>query len=229
MMIASARYLSLFLLLLVFPACLLRAADPKTEPSASDGLLEARPIVFAPLQKGQTPPNSEPSISKASPTEGTSKDESEDRIAVRMQELLKPVSSIGVNAISESEKVPENKAMQYATHGEIYIAASVHPFRKTDRYTSAFYHNPLYFEEPNLERCGNACGIASTAVSATHFLSSAILLPYNMAKDPPCTCHRTLGDCRCCQEMPCQRPFQCSLRGFVSEGAAVAGFVFLLL
>jgi len=55
-----------------------------------------------------------------------------------------------------------------------------------------FHHNPLYFEELNLERYGNALKFPHLT-SATKFLSNAALLPIRLVHSPACSRVTTLG------------------------------------
>lgn len=53
-------------------------------------------------------------------------------------------------------------------------------------------HNPLYFEEPNLERYGNELEFQRVA-STAKFFARAALLPLKAAQSPPCSTVTTLG------------------------------------
>lgn len=55
-----------------------------------------------------------------------------------------------------------------------------------------FHHNPLYFEEPNLERYGNELEF-QRAVSGAKFLTNAALLPCRLMNHPACSRVSTLG------------------------------------
>lgn len=68
------------------------------------------------------------------------------------------------------------------------------------RYTHCFTHNPLYFEDPNLERCGIGCGYFTTVKSAGAFYLSAVALPWQVIATPPRSCMHSLGDCPHCSE-----------------------------
>ena len=68
------------------------------------------------------------------------------------------------------------------------------------RYTHCFRHNPLYFEDPNLERCGIGFGCLTTVKSAACFYANAVALPYLVVATPPRTCMTSLGDCPTCSE-----------------------------
>lgn len=62
-----------------------------------------------------------------------------------------------------------------------------------------FYHRPLWFEDPNLERCGRGFGPFTSTVSAAHFLGTIPILPYRMTAEPACCLVRTLPDCNVCE------------------------------
>ena len=115
--------------------------------------------------------------------------------------LCKPVSTIRRTAHLAVQNPPD-----LATHvdppgrerviwGEPWPADALRFYR----YTVPFSHRPLYFEQPNLERCGHHCGVFTPYTSAGHFFGSAVLLPLHMVLDPPCRCVPTLGDCPTCE------------------------------
>lgn len=94
---------------------------------------------------------------------------------------------------------------------------------------TGLWHNPLYFEEPNLERHGLTFGVAQPAVSAAHFLGNVAALPYHMAIRHPQDCVYSLGDCRPGDPVPYYRyrePF--NKHASITEAAAIVGLVLLL-
>jgi hypothetical protein len=99
----------------------------------------------------------------------------------------------------------------------------------------AFYTNPLYFEQPNVERYGHYVGICDgdnltqSAISAAHFFVCVPVLPYKIGAECPTECNYTLGSYRpgSCNPHQLVKP-PLSLRGLVFEGAAATGLVFLL-
>lgn len=56
-----------------------------------------------------------------------------------------------------------------------------------------FYHRPLYFEQPNVERYGHYVPRWQPAISGAHFFGSIVALPYKMWVYPPCDPIYTLG------------------------------------
>ncbi len=99
----------------------------------------------------------------------------------------------------------------------------------------AVYTNPLYFEQPNVERYGHYVGVCQrdnltqSAISAAHFFVCVPALPYKIGAEGPCECNYTLGSYRpgSCNPHQLVKP-PLSLRGLVFEGAAATGLVFLL-
>lgn len=95
---------------------------------------------------------------------------------------------------------------------------------------SNLFHNPLYFEDVQLERYGHSyCCVVQPFVSVGRASAQLVLLPYQMGIDPPCKRDYALGYYRpgdCAPKLCYQPPL--SLRGALLEGAAVTGLVFLL-
>ena len=81
-------------------------------------------------------------------------------------------------------------------------------------------HNPLYFEEEQLERYGHSWGnVKQTAVSAIQFFGTVPLLPYYMGVYPPNECIYDLGQYRPGSCAPYYLdPFPISVRGALYEG-----------
>jgi hypothetical protein len=82
-------------------------------------------------------------------------------------------------------------------------------------------HNPIYFEEEQLERYGHSWGpIKQTAVSAVQFFATAPLVPYFMGVYPPNECIYDLGQYRPGSCAPYYLdPLPLSVRGALYEGA----------
>lgn len=101
-----------------------------------------------------------------------------------------------------------------------------------DVYTWAapsLYHQPLYFEEVNLERYGNGVHkILQSPVSAAHFFTNIAVLPYHVASLPPRNRVYTLGHYRpgdCVPHRFHRAPF--SVKGLAAQGAAAAGVILI--
>ena len=110
--------------------------------------------------------------------------------------LIEPVDVDGLRPADISAELQPSQPPLVLT-GSLF--AEAHP----DRYLYCFRHNPLYFEDANLERCGIRHSCCQPAASAAKFLSQAALWPYSLIVTPPGSCVTTLGDCPTCHSYPC--------------------------
>ena len=90
-------------------------------------------------------------------------------------------------------------------------------------------HNPLYFEDPNMERCGEGYGIWTDAVSVVRLAGRTALVPYLMAVNPPDSKVRALPLCLSCQRFDSTAYIpDPDLQGVTAESIAVVGLIFLI-
>jgi hypothetical protein len=94
---------------------------------------------------------------------------------------------------------------------------------------SALRHQPLYFEEVNLERYGHSVCCVQPVISGGQFFGRAIALPYFIGAECPCKIEYTLGHYRPGSHAPFRlhKP-PCSVRGALLYGALATGAVFAL-
>ncbi len=71
---------------------------------------------------------------------------------------------------------------------------------KADRDSYPFCHYPLYFEDPNLERCGRGWSCFTTFVSLGRFYSNIPFIPYRVTAEPHLCRVRSLPDCPACHK-----------------------------
>lgn len=91
-------------------------------------------------------------------------------------------------------------------------------------------HNPLYFEELQLERYGHSAGpFKQPVISTAHFFFNIAVMPYKMGIHPPSECQYALGYYRPGSCAPyLLPPIPISLRGAISEAAVIAsGFAII--
>ena len=115
----------------------------------------------------------------------------------RLQALQKPLGSIEFTKSPESAKAPTNVVSDMLAAGAPRFVTSLS--RSTpvpNRYPVFAQHNPLYFEDINLERCGTTYGCAQTAVSAAKFFTQVAILPYRIVDRPWCTLECDRLDCQ---------------------------------
>lgn len=123
----------------------------------------------------------------------------------------KPLNQLGISIAEPAGKLPTDLAAPcWAQINQTSGGTAVRcwPVNCYNWDATCFYHNPLYFEEANLERYGYQCGDRSfccsccqecclqPAASAFHFYGSVLALPYCMAEDCPGDCVYTLGHYR---------------------------------
>lgn len=160
-----------------------------------------------------------------------------ERLQSRFAALEKPVREIRVVQADVAGSFPENHAAELlAPMAAHVIESDWHEIPTYDRYPVCFFHQPLHFEERNLERCGNGHGYLTNAVSTFWFLSNTAVWPYRMASEPHCQCVNSAGDCKTCQRyaLPIEPLHTDSTRhelakGVLAEAAVIAGFTFLVL
>ncbi len=93
-----------------------------------------------------------------------------------------------------------------------------------------FCHQPLYFEEVNLERYGYGCRpCLQPLASGAHFFLTVPALPYKMVVNPPRECVYTLGYYRPGDRVPWQRNYlPWDTRAAAVEAGVAVGLVFLI-
>lgn len=93
-----------------------------------------------------------------------------------------------------------------------------------------FFHNPLYFEQVNLERYGQGTFRSlQPASSAAHFFATIPILPYKIGGQHWCEQNYTLGHYRPGNRNPYQHhyhPF--TWRGATYQAAATTGLIFVV-
>ncbi|MFV0445504.1 MAG: hypothetical protein ACK5Q5_18140 [Planctomycetaceae bacterium] len=122
--------------------------------------------------------------------------------ATPVDSLHKPLAAVTLTTGLFAREPPDQSATKLPSHAPVTIWGGPWPSTSLARYRYSvpFHYRPLYFEQPNLERCGVSYGLFSPYVSAANFAGNVVLLPLHMLLDPPCTCVPTLGDCTACQK-----------------------------
>lgn len=97
----------------------------------------------------------------------------------------------------EMLKTPEDLAGEARRRQPVERQFVAEPWRFShpNRNEFPFRHQPLYFEDPNMERCGISCGCLTELTSAIHFAARIPALPLLVAATPPHTRVRSLPDC----------------------------------
>jgi hypothetical protein len=135
----------------------------------------------------------------------------------QVQDLFQPLNAVRVSGHSSTPpELPDDAEMGSLEHPDD-LSASYHEdgvpayymtlgygVRRAPRNTHCFYAHPLYFEDPNLERCGLSNGGTTTACSVVHFASRVALSPILMLRSHPCDCVCMLPDCPTCHKFSCE-------------------------
>lgn len=162
------------------------------------------------------------------------------RLAMRLAELNKPAALLTISVPPpQVGDTPVNQAAEIFDEAPNWIRGHQGFAPPARRVHMAFYHNPTYYQELNLERCGQLdcerCGYLQNLSSSVRFIGNTSLLPYRLASQPPCDCVLSYGDCPTCHDYDCPvEPLQLgescapTRRGLLSQSAALAGFVLLL-
>lgn len=114
-----------------------------------------------------------------------------------------------------------------------YAAPYVSPYGPVGIYKTwdspNVYYRPLYFEQANLERYGNACPRMQPAISGLHFLSNVLTMPYQGVSRPHQPCEWGLGYYRPGNCNPSYWPrLERAPGGLAAEVLTVGAFVVLL-
>lgn len=153
---------------------------------------------------------------------------------------LKPVRSIEIRKAVEVPQMAEmdNPQLREPADQARAMLRKRPPFKfwpvyrdpwVANRDSYAFHHNPLWFEDPNLERCGRGKGSFTSVASFLQFNANVAFLPYRMTAQPPFSCVRTLPDCTVCQKFGCDAylpPW--SLPATAVQGGAIFGFIYAI-
>lgn len=130
-------------------------------------------------------------------------------------------------------QLPDDRAeVQFAQlDRQPHQPGTTRPWCATTEYwqASLLNHQPLYFEDVNLERHGFSHGCLQPLISGGKFFTTIAILPYLMGSQPAHGTQYTLGETRSGNPAcyVCQRP-PLSLRGAAFEGAAITGLIFLI-
>ena len=132
----------------------------------------------------------------------------------------------------DSKKIhePNDIALAMLRHRKPFnvLAVSRDPWQAS-RDSYPFYHKPLWFEDPNLERCGRGWGPFTSTVSAIRASANIPILPYRFTAEKPWSCVRTLPDCTVCEKFGVGAylpPW--SLSAAVVQAAASVGVVYIV-
>ena len=206
-------------------------------PVAAEGEVIQKPAQVQTANQDTSPDNPKSDNTKSDIAKSDNPKSEKDPMAKVMADL-RPVREVDVALAvklpmagkndSENVREPDDQALAILRHRKPFniFAVSREPWMP-NRDSYPFFHNPLWFEDPNLERCGRGRGLFTTAVSAVHFSANIPILPYRFTAEKPWSCVRTLPDCTVCERFGCEAylpPW--SLSAAAVQAAATVGIIY---
>jgi hypothetical protein len=146
---------------------------------------------------------------------------------------LTAIRSVGVNIRPPAGELPEDVAGPvFAKQGQSWQhAGATRGWVPSDFPwdAPALCHQPLYFEEVNVERSGYGRGVLQPVLSGAHFFGTVPLLPYLLTAERPWACVCTLERERPGSYAPYRVHYPpLSVRALAVEAGVAAGMVFAL-
>ena len=146
--------------------------------------------------------------------------------AIRLADSIVQLDESGQPLAKPEDSTPQQKSFVPAEHH--YVPAPWHRSHAS-RNTYPIRYQPLYFEDPNMERCGETGGCLTEFKSIAHFAGRIPLLPYMMASDSPHKCVRALPDCPTCQQFgPDAYLPKPTVKAIAVQAAATVGAIYVI-
>lgn len=151
----------------------------------------------------------------------------------RFQRFLQPLDTLSTDIKPQSGRLPKSFGAEVFSPQDALgqVPAEYRPVEPFafDWEATGIYHQPLYFEQPNLERHGYSLGLLQPVASGAHFFATVPALPYLMAATPPRWRVYSLGHSRpgSVTDYRVIRP-PLSLRGAAAQSLIVTGLIFVV-
>lgn len=101
---------------------------------------------------------------------------------------FKKLSEISLDIHDSTDRKPMSKFTDLPTKPVVEPAQTVYMWE-----APAIRYQPLFFEDPTLERYGQDAGLLTPAVSGAHFFGRVLTLPFHAAVRSPFSCDYPLG------------------------------------
>ena len=146
--------------------------------------------------------------------------------SIRLADSIVQLDESGQPLAKPEDSIPQQSTTVPAEHH--YVPAPWHRSH-APRNTYPIRYQPLYFEDPNMERCGETGGCLTEVKSIAHFAGRIPLLPYMMASDSPHKCVRALPDCPTCQQFgPDAYLPKPTVKAIAVQAAATVGAIYVI-
>ena len=195
----------------------------------------AKLFCFASSQQPETAPlASDENLSDTQDENGSTTEESSTPIAsgrrpltaIRLADSIIQLDESGQPLAKPEDSIAQQRSSVPAEHH--YVPAPWHRSHAS-RNTYPIRYQPLYFEDPNMERCGETGGCLTEVKSIAHFAGRIPLLPYMMASDSPHKCVRALPDCPTCQQFgPDAYLPKPTVKAIAVQAAATVGAIYVI-
>lgn len=188
------------------------------------------------ISSTQQTENATSATSDASPGMPKEKQEASQQSSTRVTSGHRPMTSIRLAdsfvQLDESGQLlakPEDSNPRNSTLAEHHYVPAPWHRSHASRNTYPIRYRPLYFEDPNMERCGETGGCLTEVKSIAHFAGRIPLLPYMMASDSPHKCVRALPDCPACQQFgPDAYLPKPTVKAIAVQAAATVGAIYVI-
>ena len=146
--------------------------------------------------------------------------------AIRLADSIVQLDESGQPLAKPEDSNPQQATSVPAEHH--YVPAPWHRSHAS-RNTYPIRYQPLYFEDPNMERCGETGGCLTEFKSIAHFAGRIPLLPYMMASNSPHRCVRSLPDCPTCQQFGPEAYLpKPTVKAIAVQAAATVGAIYVI-
>ena len=170
-------------LILLVTICDLAKAQESVSPDISSRDAVA-PIAIAPKT---VMPQGISSGKEISPDKGISQ-ATEDGPSIDEVFEFKKLSEISLDIHDSTDRKPVSKFTELPTKSIVEPAITVYMWE-----APAIRYQPLFFEDPTLERYGQDAGLLTPAVSGAHFFGRVLTLPFQAVVRSPFSCDYPLG------------------------------------
>jgi len=219
------------------------AASPESRPAAAKVTWVQRSPLAQETQQPETiPPPLKEAPPRRMPLDPPEPDVPSERFvpAPKPSDGLRPIGALTVGIAPPTPKegnaageLPENLAQHRFGDLEPLLVES-EPFQPWNAYgqlvlSADFCHQPLYFEDANLERYGRSHGVFQPFISAAKFYGSVPALPYKMVSEPPRVCLKDDSRWPAGGMAPHQRSLPpVDVKAGVVEAAVIVGLILLI-
>lgn len=217
------------------------ATEPRLATSAVHGPKHSQQNLEKPEKPESVEPEriQQPQRADTSQTKVPSRKSDAKKQASNFLPSQRPIGQVNIDLRTKPKNgnnaVPENLAEKTMGQCPIVQASSSTEmmgnlvFTKSRNHDELFAHQPLYFEEVNLERYGRTCGHLQPALSSLRFFAAIPSLPYAMTVHHPSNTYTTKWPYEAGWGAPKVRELQpVQSKPSLVQAGAITGLLFVL-